>query len=220
MTWAQSQCLQLIFSKREVFLLHFEQPQCSIFETLMPLRQREAEKAPGTMMLLQSLSCYSHNAIAEIALEGLRLVSLHLPVLHGVSPERSVQLGDVHGRGTLLILRWILANPIMQIHSRATRCSFALEEARKMRAKSRYLEQIMLLGKGRWDGALWCSKGARPGARDLIQENGAYVYILLKQVAVIYIFMTRAIKENWATLEVQNSVCLTCPTFVEFDIKT
>lgn len=65
-----------------------------------------------------------------------------------------------------------------------------------MRAKSRYLEQIMLLGKGRWDGALRCSTGAWPGARDLIQENGAYVYILLKQVAVIYIFMTLAIKEN------------------------
>lgn len=132
MTWVQSQCLQLIFSKWEVFPLNFEQPQCSIFEMLMPLRQREAEKAPGTVTLLQSLLCYSHNAIAKIALEGLRLVSLHLPVLHGVSPERSVQLGDVHGRGTLLILRRILANPVMQIHSRATRGSFALEEARKL----------------------------------------------------------------------------------------
>ena len=138
MTWFQSQCLQLIFSKLEIFLLNFDQLQCcSMFFRFLQCwwlwdvkKQREPQGPWPTS--LQGILCYSHNAIAEIALEGLGLVSLHFPVLHGAPPECVVQLGDVQSRGTLLILRWIIPNPVMQIHSGAARGSFGLGEVGKM----------------------------------------------------------------------------------------
>lgn len=121
---------------------------------------------------------YSHNPVAEIALEGLGLVSLHLPVLHGAAPERSVQLGDVHGRGPLLILGGILANPVVQIHSGAAGGPFGLEEVGRTSwdedkahfcvlkpSDHRVLSRFCLSPEHRERGrSLRYSLGARPGA--------------------------------------------------------
>lgn len=42
----------------------------------------------------------------------------------------------------------------------------------------------------------------------------------LKHASTIYAFTTHVIKENEAPVEVQSLMCLTCPTFAEFDMKT
>lgn len=99
-----------------------------VFEIEMSLRCAEREaRGPGATWV-QVVWRHSHDAVAEIALEGLGLVSLHLAVLHGAAPERRVQLGHVHGCGPLLVLRGILAKPVVQIHSWATGSPFGLQE--------------------------------------------------------------------------------------------
>lgn len=96
----------------------------------MSLRLREKQREPQGPQpsSLWVTQCHSHDAVSEVALEGLGLVSLHLAVLHGAAPERRVQLRHVHGRGALLVLGGVLANPVVQIHSRATGAPFGLQE--------------------------------------------------------------------------------------------
>lgn len=58
---------------------------------------------------------YSHDALLEVAFEEVRLVALHLPVLHGAPTQVVVQLGGVDGSAALLVPRGALPDPAMDV---------------------------------------------------------------------------------------------------------
>lgn len=76
-----------------------------------------------------SVHSYSHDALLEVAAEGVGLVALDLPVLHGAAPQVIIQLRSVDSCAALLILRGVLPNPEVDVlgedaaHSPGLGCS-------------------------------------------------------------------------------------------------
>lgn len=72
---------------------------------------------------------YSHDALLEVAVEGVGLVVLDLPVLHRAAPQVVIQLRSVDCCAALLILRGVLPNPEVDVlgedaaHSPGLGCS-------------------------------------------------------------------------------------------------
>lgn len=58
---------------------------------------------------------YSHDALLEVAVEGVRLVVLDLSVLHRAAPQVVIQLCGVDGCTALLILGGVLPNPEVDV---------------------------------------------------------------------------------------------------------
>lgn len=63
---------------------------------------------------------YSHDALLEVAVEGVRLVVLDLAVLHGAAPQVVIELRAVDGRARLLILGGVLADPEVDVLGQET----------------------------------------------------------------------------------------------------
>lgn len=61
------------------------------------------------------LSFDSHEAVLEVAPEHCRLVALRLPVLDRAAAQVLVQLGDVDGRGPLLVLGRGVPYPVVDV---------------------------------------------------------------------------------------------------------
>ena len=72
---------------------------------------------------------YSHDALLEVAAEGVGLIVLDLPVLNGAAPQVVVQLRSVDGCAALFILGGVLPNPEVDVlgeeaaHSPGLGCS-------------------------------------------------------------------------------------------------
>lgn len=58
---------------------------------------------------------YSHDALLEVATEGVRLVVLNLTVLHRAASQVVVQLCGINGRAALLILGGVLPDPKVDV---------------------------------------------------------------------------------------------------------
>lgn len=76
-----------------------------------------------------SVCKYSHDALLEVAPEGVGLVVLDLSVLHGAAPQVVIQLCAVDGRTALLVLGGALPDPEVDVlgeetaHSPGLGCS-------------------------------------------------------------------------------------------------
>lgn len=70
----------------------------------------------GKLPFLPWLWChYSHDALLEVAVEGVRLMVLDLSVLHRAAPQVVVQLCGVDSRAGLLILGGVLPDPEVDV---------------------------------------------------------------------------------------------------------
>lgn len=65
--------------------------------------------------LLATLSFHSHQAIFKVAPESGWLIALHLPVLDWTPAQVLIQLGDIDGCRTLLILRGWVSYPVVDV---------------------------------------------------------------------------------------------------------
>lgn len=74
---------------------------------------------------------YSHDALLEVAAEGVGLVVLDLPVLHRAAPQVVIQLRGVDGRAALLVLGGVLPNPEVDVLGEETACSPGLGDSQR-----------------------------------------------------------------------------------------
>lgn len=72
--------------------------------------------SPGNCCLcLRSVLSYSHDALFEVAAEGVGLVVLDLAVLHGAASQVVIQLCGIDGRAALFVLGGVLPDPKVDV---------------------------------------------------------------------------------------------------------
>ena len=77
--------------------------------------------SPGSIP--EPVACTSvHNALLEVASEGVTLVALDLTVLDGPALQKVIHLCGVDGSRPLLVLGRGLANPVMNVIGQVTAC--------------------------------------------------------------------------------------------------
>lgn len=106
------------------------------------LLQRHTDRlisTPGNCCIcLCSVHGYSHDALLEVATEGVRLVVLDLTVLHGATSQVVIQLCGIDGRAALLVLGGVLPDPEVDVlgekaaHSPGLGCSQRSEVRSKL----------------------------------------------------------------------------------------
>lgn len=69
-----------------------------------------------------SMHNYSHDALLEVATEGVGLMVLDLPVLHGAAPQVVIQLCSVDGCTALLVMGGVLPDPEVDVLGQETAC--------------------------------------------------------------------------------------------------
>lgn len=116
---------------------------------------------PETVVSVSTLCAhsYSHNALFEVAAEGVGLVVLDLAVLHGAAPQVVIQLCGVDGRAALLILGGVLPDPKVDVLGEKAAHSPGLGCSQRGRVRSQLTSGILLTSPV-WGGpSMPCPKG-------------------------------------------------------------
>lgn len=92
---------------------------------------------------------YSHDALLEVATEGVRLMVLYFPVLHGATSQVVVQLRGVDGCTTLLILGGVLPDPEVDVLGEETAHSPGLRYSQRDQVTGQLTTPLL---PAFWDG--------------------------------------------------------------------
>lgn len=121
---------------------------------------------------------YSHDALLEVATEGVGLMVLDLPVLHGAAPQVVIQLCSVDGCTALLVVGGVLPDPEVDVLGQETARSPGLgcsqrDQVRGQRASLCCWplwpgENVAYSGLFATPGRLWASLPAAAPVVDLL----------------------------------------------------
>lgn len=110
--------------------------------------------SPGNCCIcLRSVRSYSHDALLEVATEGVGLVVLDLTVLHRAASQVVIQLCGIDGRAALLVLGGVLPDPKVDVLGEKAAHSPGLGCSQRGRVRSR-LTSADFSGVGRRQHAL------------------------------------------------------------------
>lgn len=126
--------------------------------------------SPGNCCIcLRSVRSYSHDALLEVATEGVGLVVLDLTVLHRAASQVVIQLCGIDGRAALLVLGGVLPDPKVDVLGEKAAHSPGLGCSQRGRVRSRLTSAILLTSLV-WEGAsMPCATGLQGKAPSHMQ---------------------------------------------------
>lgn len=120
------------------------------------LLQRHADplvSSPGNCCIcLRSVHSYSHDALLEVATEGVGFVVLDLTVLHRAASQVVIQLCGIDGRAALLVLGRVLPDPKVDVLGEKAAHSPGLGCSQRGGVRSRFTSAILLTSLV-WEGS-------------------------------------------------------------------
>lgn len=110
--------------------------------------------SPGNCCIcLGSVHSYSHDALLEVATEGVGLVVLDLTVLHRAASQVVIQLCGIDGRAALLVLGGVLPDPKVDVLGEKAAHSPGLGCSQRGGVRSRFISAILLTSLV-WEGSI------------------------------------------------------------------